>query len=168
VPVTSVVILLFADGLAVEGEGIFPGGTMDTQMGPALSYTAGPLAAGEALAFALVARPQAVVPSAPSGSPPPRNPAREISVGLVALAVAVAVVYWMWQSPAPGPLPVQARSLIQTIAALDADFEAGQVKEGTYRKKRRSLKRQLRALLGDDRGARGQGDKGTRGQGAEG
>ncbi len=152
-PVASVVILLSAEGLALEGAGIIPGGTMDTQMGAAQSYTAGPLAAGETLAFSLVVQSQSsqsLMPAVPSGAPQTRNPARESSVGLVALAIAVAIVYWMWQTPSRTPLPARARPLVENIAALDADFEAGQVKEGAYRKKRRSLKRQVRALLGEE------------------
>jgi hypothetical protein len=147
VPVASVVILLSAQGLTLEGEGIVPGGTMDTQMGSALSYTAGPLAAGETLGFVLGTQPQAVIPSVPTESSPRRSAAREISVGLVVLAMAVATVYWLWRSPTPGPIPAHARPLVEAIAVLDEDFEAGRLKEGAYRKKRQSLKQQLHALL---------------------
>lgn len=148
VPVASVVILLTGEGLALEGEGVVLGDTMDTQMGLALSYTAGPLAAGETLVFAIVGRQQAAaVPVAPSGSSSVRNTTRETSVGLMALAVAVVVAYWLWQSSASGSLPPQARPLLEAIAALDADFEMGQMQEGAYRKKRSSLKRRLRTLL---------------------
>ncbi|MEE8389170.1 MAG: hypothetical protein V3S14_00015 [Anaerolineae bacterium] len=86
----------------------------------------------------------------------------------MALATAVAVVYLLWQSPAHELPPPRARPLVEAIAALDASFETGQVQEGAYRKKRRSLKRQLRALLEGGQGTRGQGDRGTRGGGAEG
>ena len=123
------------------------GGTMDTQMGPALSYTAGPLAAGEPLAFTLVARPQVAAPSVPAGPSPARDTAREISVGLVALAAAIMTVYLLWRSPASGPIPAQARPLVESIAALDANFEAGQVEEKAYHQKRKLLKQKLRALL---------------------
>lgn len=149
VPVASVVLVLPDEGMALEGAGLTPEGTMDTQMGPALSYIAGPLAVGEPLAFTLVARSQVVAPSAPAGSSPARNTAREISVGLVALAAAMVAVYLLWRSPPPGALPARARPLVEAIAALDADFEAGQVAEKSYRNKRKTLKRQLRALLAD-------------------
>jgi len=151
VPAASVVILLSAEGLALEGGGVVPGGVMDTQMGPALSYTAGPLAAGEPLAFKLVTGPPQSPPvaraSAPAGSPPARNTARETSIGMAALAAAVAAVYWMYRSPSPGPIPARARPLVEKIAALDADFEAGRVTEKTYLKKRKALKQQARANL---------------------
>lgn len=149
VPVASVVLVLPDQGMALEGAGLTPEGTVDTQMGPALSYTAGPLAVGEPLAFTLVTRPQAAAPSAPAGSSPARNTAREISVGLVTLAAAmVAVYYLLWRSPAPGPLPARARPLVEAIAALDTDFEAGRVGKRKYRKERGMLKRQLRVFLG--------------------
>jgi hypothetical protein len=149
-PVSSVVILLSAEGLALKGVEIVPGERMNTQMGTALSYTAGPLATGEALSFTLFAQPEATMPSTLTGSPSNRNTAWESSIGLVALAVAVAVVYWLWRSPAPGTLPSQARPLVEAIAVLDEDFEAGRLNEGEYRKKRKSLKQQLRALLGGE------------------
>jgi len=139
-PVASIVILLSDERLEMEGEGIIPGDPMDTQMGPALSYTAGPLAAGEPLIFRLVERVAVEPVSGGSG---------EIAIGLVSLAAAVAAVYWLWSSPAPGPVPARARSLVEQIAALDVDFEAGKVTGKTYHKKRKSLKRQLRSLLAE-------------------
>ncbi len=152
-PVASVVMLVSAEGLALEGAGVVSGGAMDTQMGTALSYTAGPLAAGEPLAFAVVAQSQTAMPpdSAASGSPSgPRNATREISIGLVALAVAAAMIFWIWQAPPPDSIPPQARPLVEAIAALDADFEAGRVKAGAYHKKRGSFKQRLRALFADE------------------
>ncbi|MDY7077718.1 MAG: hypothetical protein SXV54_12425 [Chloroflexota bacterium] len=147
-PVASVALVLSGEGVALEGDGISLGETMDTQMGPAVSYTAGPLAAGETIAFTLVTRPEVTQPTAPPGASLARNTARETSVGLVALAAAVVAAYLIWRPPAPGTLPAQARPLVETIAVLDADFEAGQMREEAYRQKRQSLKRQLRALLG--------------------
>ena len=149
-PVNSVVILLSAEGLALEGNGVIPGESLNTQMGASLSYTAGPLATRETLTFTLLARPETTMPPPLTGSPSTRDTTRESSIGLVALAVAVAVVYWLWRSPAPGTLPSHARPLVEAIAVLDEDFEAGRLNEGEYRKKRKSLKQQLRALLGGE------------------
>jgi len=147
VPVASVVILLSDEGLEVAGEGIITGDPMNTQMGQASSYTAGPLAAGETLSFRLIER--AVVQQTGGGT-------REqgdvgiggITVGLVALAAAMVAVYWMWwRTPASEPLPARARSLVEKIAALDDEFEAGQIAEKTYRRKRKALRRDLHSLL---------------------
>nr|HID13318.1 hypothetical protein [Anaerolineae bacterium] len=162
-PVASVVLVLTEGGGALEGEGLTPAGTLDTQMGPALSYTAGPLAAGEALAFTLVGQPHAVAPSAPAGLAPVRNTAREAGIGLLALAGALVAVYLLWRSPAPGPLPPRARPLVESIAALDEDFEAGRVSERIYRQKRRSLKQRLRVIL-REAGKQGSGGAERRGR----
>ena len=158
----SVVLVLPGEGMVLEGAGLTAEGAMDTQMGPALSYTAGPLAAGEPLAFTLVAGPPPV-PFAPAGEgSSTRNSALETAVGLVGLAAAVVAIYLLWRPSSPGPLPARARPLVEAIAALDAGFEAGQVVERTYRRKRKTLNQQLRALLGEDAGTAGQTDRGRK------
>lgn len=146
VPVISVVLVIAEEGLALVGDGVTPAGTLDTQLGPALSYTAGPLEAGEPLVFSVVAGQSlsALAPAAPALT---RNTAREVAIGLLALAVALTVVYLLWRSPAPGPCPVEIRPLVEEIAALDADFEAGGTEEGVYRQKRDALKRRVREAL---------------------
>jgi hypothetical protein len=155
VEVNSVVILLAVEGMALRGNDLISAGTLSTQMGPAVSYTAGPLAAGDSLAFAIVTDPQATMelPSAPvaaaSGSSPVRSAARETSVGLVALAAAAVVVYLLWMASGTPPLPAPARPLVESIAALEADFEAGRVSEKDYQRRRRSLEQQLRPFVGE-------------------
>jgi hypothetical protein len=154
-PVSSVVILVNGTTVGLEGAAIFSDGMLETQMGPTLSYTAGPLAAGEPLAFTLVEVDQASmdVPPASMGSgsgsttPAERNPAQEIGIGLVAIGAAIGIVYLLWRAPGPGPVPAQVRQQIHAIADLDAGFEAGQIPEKAYRDKRRALKREARASL---------------------
>jgi len=141
VPVMSAVLVVAEEGLVLEGRGLTPAGTLDTQMGPATSYTAGPLGAGESLTFSVLAGEH------PAASAPVRGTVREMAIGLVALAVALAVVYLLWRSPAPGPCPAEARPLVKEIAALDTHFEAGQVEEEVYRQKRDDLKRRVREAL---------------------
>jgi hypothetical protein len=151
-PVNSVVLVPMEEGLVLRGEGLTLMDGQETGMGPAVSYAAGPLAAGEPLVFTLSTHPQTAADSSvPVGTTPGRDTAREVSIGLVALAAAVVVGYLLLRSPAFGPLPAQARPLVENIAALDANFEAGQVSEKSYNRKRRTLKRQLRALFRDDR-----------------
>jgi len=148
-PVASVVLVMGQGELAPEGPGLTPAGVVDTQMGPALSYTAGPLAVGEPLAFTLVpAPPPAPAAAVPSTTATPvRNPARETAVGLVALAAATVAIYLLWRPPAPGPVPVLIRPLVEEIAALDEEYEAGKVPERMYRKQREDLTRRARAAL---------------------
>jgi hypothetical protein len=151
--VNSIVLLLAEEGMALQGGDLISAGTLTTQMGPAVSYTAGPLAAGVPLVFAVVSDPQAMMasPAQPAasvgGSSLGRSAARETSIGLVALAAAVVVAYLLWTAPGAPPLPEPARPLIESIVALDADFEAGRVSEKDYRRQRRSLEQQLRPFV---------------------
>jgi len=152
VPVGSVVVLMVQGDLALEGPGLEPMGTVDTQMGPALSYIGGPLAAGEGLVFTLVPAPPpapAVEPSVPADHPtaaPTRNVAWEVAVGLAALAFAVIGTSLLWR-PAPGPVPSPIRPLVEQIAALDREYELGRVPEETYFERRDELIRQARSRL---------------------
>ena len=150
VPVKSVVILMVQGDLALEGAGLEPMGTVDTQMGPALSYVGGPLAAGESLAFTLVAAPPPVMePSVSTDHPavaPTRNVTRETAVGLAALALAVMGAALLWRPPAPGPVPSRVRPLVEQIAALDREYELGRVPEETYLERREKLKQRTLAL----------------------
>jgi len=148
VPVTSVVFVIPDEGIAMEGKGVIPGETLDTQMGPASSYIAGPLAAGESLVFTLVAGPAGGQDGRVAEEQRSRR-ARETAIGLVTLAAAVVVAYLLWRLPVPGPLPAPARVLVESIAALDTDFEAGRVERETYHQELRALKRRLRVLLAD-------------------
>lgn len=146
-PVGSVVLVTPDEGIALEGRGLEPAGTVDTQMGPALAYTAGPLAAGEPLAFVVVERPSDGVAPVASGGAPARNTTGEVAVGTLALGVAGVIVYLLWQSPTPGEPSPEAGSLVQQIAVLDADFEAGRVQDELYRQNREALKQRIRVML---------------------
>jgi hypothetical protein len=146
VPVDSVVLLVSeAGGVALEGEEIAPADTLETPMGVALSYTAGSLAAGQPLAFSLIDQEIAAWHGGEWG---------EMAVGLFVLAVAIGGTFWLWRSPVLPALPVEADALVEAIAGLDADFEAGQVEEDVYRRERRLLKREIRSLASEGLRAR--------------
>jgi len=144
VPVRSVVLVLPGGSLGLEGAGLSSEGTLETQMGPAVSYTAGPLDAGDSLSFT-------VVPREATTSETRGESSNGLAIGIVALAMAGGAVYWLWRSPRQGSVPAEARSQIETIAALDRDFEEGRIPREAYRKKRRALKRRLRESLLDQR-----------------
>jgi hypothetical protein len=137
VPVQSAVLVLPEGGLALRGVQLSREEALDTQMGPAYSYTAGPLSAGEPLGFAVVPRASQVTTA------PTAEGYSGLAVGLAALAAAGAAAYWMWRSPAPGPIPAHVQSQVAAIAALDQDYEAGLIPEKRYLQRRTSLKRQL-------------------------
>jgi hypothetical protein len=160
VPVDAVALLLPEGDVVLEGERITRAGTLDTEMGPALSYTAGPLAAGEPLVLTLAAGPQ-LAPATPTGAAPSRNAPVELALGLLALAAGAVAAYLLARYPAVRPLPAGARPLVEGIAALDVRFEAGEVPEGAYRQRRASLKMQVHALVNGSGGAERQGSGGA-------
>ncbi|MGD2143227.1 MAG: hypothetical protein PVF54_01975 [Anaerolineae bacterium] len=144
-PVAGVVLVLPEGDWTLVGDGLSSAGTLDTQMGPALSYTAGPLAAGDPLVFR-------VVPVTSSGAVAAVEGSGGLAVGIAALAAAGAAVYWMWRSPSSGSVPAKVLSQVEAMAALDRAFEAGQTSEKTYRSKRRALKRRVLAQMSEGRG----------------
>jgi hypothetical protein len=149
-PVKSVVLLVPQGELSLQGMGLEPGGVIDTETGPALSYTAGPLAAGEPLAFEIIVGSTSGAVSPEVGAPANRNSQQETAIGLLALAVATVGVYLIWRRPASQHPPVAARPLLEQITTLDERYEIGDVTEREYRRERRTLVRQIRALLTDE------------------
>jgi pentose-5-phosphate-3-epimerase len=130
-PVASAALVVTGEGITLEGAQLTPEGSLDTDAGPALVYSAGPLAAGETLAFSVgeAARKRG------SGG------AGEIVVGIAALIVAAGLIYLLWRPPDPGPVPARMRPLVQAIAALDARALSKQA----YRREREKLTRQIEA-----------------------
>jgi hypothetical protein len=146
-PVSSIVLVSADPALAIEGVGIHPMGTIDTELGPAQSYEAGPLALGETLTLTVAASPLQQA-DAPPTAVPGRDASREIVIGLVTLAAALPAAYLLWRSSVPSqPPPGPVRAAVDGIAALDAEFEAGSIKETAYRHRREALKRQAQRLL---------------------
>ena len=140
-PVRAAVLVLPEGAWRLEGAGLSPEGMLETQMGPALSYTTGPLGAGEPLAFRLVplGTERSTVPSGDSSN--------GLAFGIASLVLAAVGVALLWRSPAPGPVPERIRAQIEAIAFLDERFEDEQVPEKAYREERRALKRRIRRKL---------------------
>ena len=150
-PVSQAALIINSETVGLAGEGLTPGGMMNTQMGPSASYSVGPLAEGEPLAFTFVPQTQRPAPApaatGPAG-PRPRNPAQETGLGIVALALGGLASYLLWRSTPAAPLPpAWARPLIAEIVALDTDFAAGKIEAAAYRQQRAALKEHLRAQL---------------------
>ena len=148
-PVTSVALIVSSESIGLSGSGLNPQGMMNTEMGPAFSYSAGPLAAGELLAFTFV--PQTMTVTMPGGGTTARtrtaNPTRDAFIGVALLALAAFVGYRLWKPASVPPPPEAARPLLEAIAALDARFAAGDLPEEAYHQEREALKQQLAALL---------------------
>jgi len=146
VQVASLAVMVTGGDLVAEGDRLTSGGVMDTTMGPIQVYTAGPLDAGHPIQFRVRTGSSPTAGATPSA--PVRNPTTEIVVGLVALGVAVVAAWVLWRPPAPEPVPAAIRPQIEAIAALDADYQAGQVEEEEYRRRREALKREAREKIG--------------------
>ena len=148
-PISSVALIVSSESIGLSGAGVNPQGMMNTEMGAAASYSAGPLAAGEPLAFTFV--PQTMTVTESGDGTPPRtrtaNPTRDALLGVAALALAAFVGYRLWKPTSVPPPPEAARPLLEAIAALDARFAAGDLSEEAYRQERETLKQQLAALL---------------------
>ncbi len=145
VPVNSVVLVVSGQDLALEGAVLSPEGALETQNGPAEAYVAGPLAAGEPLRFLIVSTEADASRTLLAG------PVDGLAVGLMALGVAGVAVYWLLRPVSPGPVPAQACPGVEAIAALDRDFDRGNMPETMYRERRRALKERVRDSLLDAR-----------------
>ena len=167
-PVASVVLLLSSEGFILQSDQLSEGSLMNTEMGPTLSYTAGPLAPDESLAFRLVPGDWPVGDMAGGGSSvspeqvAKRDTTLESIIGLGGLLIALGGAYWLWQGGvrrrvsgrvsggvSPLPLSSQVKALVQELAALDDDFDAGQVEPGEYQQRRQTLKQALKDALKD-------------------
>jgi hypothetical protein len=151
--VRAVRIILPDVGVEVSGDGIQPGGPFQAQDTTFQTYLAEDLSAGDRLTLRLSGRPE--ISSAPA-SPSPHRPAgpndtQSIAIGLSTLVFALALSYLYWR----GHLSLRLRpaaqdrqsALLQSIADLDDDFEAGRVKEKQYRVRRARLKGELVELM---------------------
>ncbi len=147
-PITLVALIVSSERIGLAGPGLNPQGMMNTQMGTAASYSAGPLAAGEPLAFTFVPQTMTVTKTgSDTTSTRTANPTRDALLGVAALALAAFVGYRLMKPASVPPPPEAARPFLEAIAALDARFAAGELSEEAYRQGREMLKQQLLALL---------------------
>ncbi len=147
-PITLVALIVSSERIGLAGPGLNPQGMMNTQMGTAASYSAGPLAAGEPLAFTFVPQTMTVTKTgSDTTSTRTANPTRDALLGVAALALAAFVGYRLMKPASVPPPPEAARPFLEAIAALDARFAAGELSEEAYRQEREVLKQQLLALL---------------------
>jgi len=125
-PVDAVTVLIPPGGPNVTGlqdRGIQDIGGLRLQ-----SYTEGSLAAEELLSFRV---------SAPSSG---SSVSTTVIVGAGALVVAGLLAARLWVGARPGKL--DGENLLQEIARLDDEYEAGELSEEEWRRQREPLKRQ--------------------------
>lgn len=149
-PVGSLVIVVSAPGLVLEGEGVAPGRSMEGPTGTVHTYSGGPLSAGEVVALRLTgALPADAAPTdAPTEDATRRpSPAADVAIGAVALAAGAAAALAMWRGGgAPAPPPA-VRPLVQELADLEARREAGAVALEDYRRRAATLRRRIEEAI---------------------
>jgi hypothetical protein len=151
--VSSVNVFVPADaGIEVSGDQIRSAGPFQAQGTLLDTYLADDLSAGERFTLRLSGAPQisASAPAPSPNQPPGPSETQGILIGAIALAGAVILAYMYWQGHLGLRLQPATQDrqsdLLQAIADLDDDYEAGGVKENAYRKKRASFKEDLIAL----------------------
>lgn len=153
-PIQSALVLLQGGNLAAEGPELSFNGVMETQMGSAASYLAGPLTADEALDFTITSQRESNTPGeATTGSEETSitlGQSWEIFIGIGAIAVAGLATFALW-APTTPEVPESARPVLVALAHLDRAHAKGEVDEAEYRAKRKALKERLRSDL-DRRG----------------
>jgi mono/diheme cytochrome c family protein len=151
--VNKLTIFMPADaGLEVSGNGIQPGELFQAQGTALETYVADDLSAGDRLTLRVSGEPQVSAPAAvasPHGQPGPSQ-TQSIIIGAIAIVGAAALSYLYWQGHLTRLRPsAQSRqsTLLQAMADLDDDFEAGQLREKPYRARRAKLREELIELI---------------------
>jgi mono/diheme cytochrome c family protein len=140
-------------GIEVSGGEIRPGGPFQAQETVLETYLVDSLSAGDRLTLRLSGElrvtSEVSIPS-PHGTSE-FSQTQSIVIGVVVLIGATAVSFLYWQGRVrfrlqPGPQDHQV-TLLQAIADLDDDFEAGRLKKQSYRRRRAQIKEELIELM---------------------
>jgi mono/diheme cytochrome c family protein len=147
-PVGALNVLLPEVGVKIQGGKLQDGGTQNIQGTNYHTYDTTGLAAGDTVTFQLSGKPA----STASGSGTNVLTASSslgigIGLGAVALVLAGTGLWWLQRSRAAAAGPESREDLLQAIADLDDDFEAGDISEGEYRRTRTQLKAKLIRLM---------------------
>ena len=154
-PVKSVNVLVPDPGPKLASSQLTSAGSRQTQGGNMLNYVGGSLAAGASLALQISgAANTATTGGTPSGSTSPPW-VLIASAALLLVAVGIVVFVWLRQQREAAEEKVEdpamrREELLNAIAELDDDFEAGNVAEADYRRQRAELKAGLVELMKED------------------
>jgi membrane protein implicated in regulation of membrane protease activity len=133
-------------------------GSRQTQSGNMVNFVGGNLAAGSSLAMQLGGAVNLAAPGgAPASASTTTSPVLIVAAALLLVAVAIVAFVWLRQQRAAAEVvqeedeDVEARQdeLLNEIATLDDDFEAGRIQEKDYREQRAVLKAELKELMSD-------------------
>jgi mono/diheme cytochrome c family protein len=168
----SAVNLLVPDvGVTVSGTALVDGGLSDMQGGKFHTYNLSSVAPNTPIAFNLSGQAAAAGSSTAgssttgnSGSTAPMpNPAsgssdsgfnwRDLLIGVLSVLLAGSLLAYWWtgraerRAPAPASSGDAAEDLLDALARLDDDYEAGRIDEAGYKTRRQKLKDKVKRLL---------------------
>lgn len=154
-PVKNVNVLVPEGGVKLTSAQLAAAGSRDTQNGTMLNFVGGGLAAGQAFALQLSGTPNLEAAGGLSAGTSGASPLLVASAILLLIAAGIVAFVWLRQQraavePEEEGVDVYARreELLDAMAALDDDFEAGQIPEADYRRQRQELKAELVELMG--------------------
>jgi len=161
-PVRSVIALVPEGGVKLASPQLTEAGTRATQGGNLVNYVGGNIAAGQTLMLQLSGAPRLAAAGESASGGPSAPPMLIISAALVLVAVSIVAVVWIRQQRRASELAgqeiedweAQREELLDALAALDDDFEAGRIPESDYRRQRAEWKAELIELMGRDEGQR--------------
>jgi mono/diheme cytochrome c family protein len=147
-PVNALNVLLPEVGVKLRGGELQDGGSQDIQGTTYHTFDASGLAAGDTVTFQLSGEPGGAASGAGAGALTASNsPGIGIGLGAVALVLVGAGLWWLRRARAAEAEPESREDLLQAVAELDDDFEAGDIGEGEYRRERTGLKAKLIKLM---------------------
>lgn len=123
-------------GIEIAGTGIVYEGVMEMDSGNALSYSAGPLAAGDTLTFEVTTKTEGSI----SGL------GWQLGIGFGTLAASVVGIILLWRKPVRRVLPENAEPILQEIASLDERFEESGETKSDYQRARKALFKKIKSL----------------------
>ncbi len=146
---TSAATAIMPDvGVDLSGEGWQSGGAQALPSGTYLTYVNNSLTEGDALSLELDGRARQLIDTQ-GNALLVRNDNQEMIIGLIAFGLAlVAGVFLVrhWQGTTAVAGYTEKEELLQAIADLDNEFEAGEIDQDEYTQERQQLKEELKAI----------------------
>jgi hypothetical protein len=152
-PVKSINVLVPEGGARLTSPQLTESGVRPTQGGNMVNFVGGNLAAGASLVLQLSGAPSVSAPGTAAPASQTASPILIVAAALLLVAVAIVAFVWLKQRQQAEEVEevqdVEAEQdeLLDAIAQLDDDFEAGRIQEKEYRQQRAALKAELKELM---------------------
>ncbi len=153
-PVKSINVLVPEGGAKLTSPQLTESGTRPTQGGNMVNFVGSDLAAGASLALQLSGAPSASASGTTAPTSQTASPILIVAAALLLVAVAIVAFVWLRQRrQAEGveeevqDVEAEQDELLDAIAQLDDDFEAGRIQDKEYRQQRATLKAELQELM---------------------